>query len=84
VAGIVGRGVARREALCALLASPDPPELAGRRVYSYRIGRDPLRCADALKRDLATAYAAWRRNVHADESHVVSVRRRFGIVRRIA
>lgn len=66
--------LARQHALVALLALPDPPELTGR-GYHYTVARDPRRDPDLIKRDLGTAYVAWRRQDHADGSGVVSVRR---------
>jgi hypothetical protein len=64
-----------------LLAMPDPPEL--RRGYRYTCARDQRRDAEVIKRDLATAYVAHRRQEWADGdiSTIVSVRR-LRIVRR--
>lgn len=72
----------RLAAFVALLAQPDPPELA--RGYRYTQPRDPRRDPDMIKRDLGTAYVAHRRQDRgADLSCVVSVRRQpLAIVRR--
>lgn len=66
----------RAEALAALLALPDPPELIGRgRHYTY--ARDPRRDSWQIKRELATAYVERTRQewTDGDISCVVSVRK---------
>lgn len=71
------RAAERAESLVALLALPDPPELAGLRKYRYRYGGDKVQ-QPLIKRDLALAYITWRQREglrHNDFSCVVSVRR---------
>lgn len=70
--------------LTQLLAQPDPPDLVGR-GYRLTQPRDPRRDPEIIKRDLGTAYVAWRRQEHdrGEISCVVSVRRtKMQIVRR--
>lgn len=63
----------RLSALVALAALPDLPGM-GRR---YTHWRDMRRNPEVIKRDLGTAYVAWRRQewTDGDVSRVVSVRR---------
>jgi hypothetical protein len=68
----------RRLAIVALLALPDPPELAGRRGHRVTQRRRAFTEVDVLKRDLATAYAAHRRQAYADDVSCVVSRRRGG------
>lgn len=69
-------------ALLELTALPDLADLINERGigrgYRYTYPRDPRRDPDVIKRDLGTAYVAWRRQEHrdGDVSCVVSVRRR--------
>jgi len=61
------------EALMMLMSLPDEPALIGR---GYRVTMVGKSGADAIKRDLGTAYVTHRRQDHADDvSCVVSVRR---------
>lgn len=66
----------QEQRLLACIALAKMPDLPGMgRCYTY--ARDPRRDSDVIKRDLGTAYVAWRRQLHndGDISSVVSVRR---------
>lgn len=69
----------RRLALTELMALPDPPELAGRRWHRVTRQRSFYADVDRMRRDLATAYVAWRnQTVGADVSRVMWTRREDG------
>ena len=73
----------RYEALVTLLSRPDLPCLPTR-ARTWRFGGDPAR-RDALKRDLARAYLAYRTCTYADaDEQIVSVRRSTARHRRTA
>jgi hypothetical protein len=74
----------RPEALAALLALAPPAALPIERIgHRYRLGRDHLRDPEVIKRDLGTAYVAWRRQAWTGGDCVVSVRRQpMRVVRR--
>lgn len=64
----------RLDAMIILLELPD--EACMHRGYHYTVPRDPRRDAEIIKRDLGTAYVAYRRQeMGVDISRVVSVRR---------
>jgi hypothetical protein len=75
----------RAAVLVALLELPPPAALPVERMgYRYMLPRDPRRDPEVLKRDLGTAYVAWRRQLWTGGDSVVSVRRQptMRIVRR--
>lgn len=64
----------RLDAMIILLELPD--EDCMHRGYRYTVPRDPRRDSEIIKRDLGTAYVAYRRQeMGVDISRVVSVRR---------
>ena len=65
----------RRLAIVALLALPEPPEMIGLRGHRITQRRRAFTEVDAIKRDLATAYAAYRCQTYADISRVVWIRK---------
>ncbi len=76
-------GSLRYEALCELLAMPDPPELP-KRSYSYTHAGHAAR-KDHIKRELAAAYVAHRMQLHGDDATIVAVRRfSMRLIRRTA
>lgn len=66
---------ARRDAVLELLQLPDPPDIAGRRRYQYRLGGDKLRQPE-IKCELAACYVRHRMlDAGRTEEAIVSVRR---------
>lgn len=63
----------RYDSFCALMASPDPPDLPVRR-HHRTYGGDPAR-KDRIKWELAAAYVGHRMQLHGQQDAVVSVRR---------
>ena len=65
----------RAEAITALLAQPDPPELAGKRRYRFRYGGNKLK-QEELKSTIAFAYLQYRLSEAGRRNGtIISVRR---------
>jgi hypothetical protein len=63
----------RYDALCTLLALPEPADLPPRRHHYTYAGNAARK--DRLKRELAAAYVGYRMQRHGEEATIVSVRR---------